>query len=352
VHGLPRLFPLGRRQCLTGMAGAYQSRKCKRGIVVEAVCDEDLWVWHLFVGAPGSLNDINVMQQSPLYLDVTGGRWPPRGTPFTIKGRTRTLPYYLVDGIYPRYEFLRSPHPKPSTEEQTTFNRLLEAIRQDVERLFGALMERIHVALQPGRYHSVSQLATKFTDICSPQKICVETPRSNVLRRRRRAAGSDGETNCGMGGDAGGGSGGCEGQSGGAPARGTPAAGALAPGGDSAGGVGGSIVAAGAHAPGGGSAGGVGGGIAVAGPPAPVGGVGGVATAMDNVDSVGSAPPALNPAAHPLAAGMAAIFDAWAVTQNVHENERLRPDLTAEIYRDRGELLAPEFGDVMWGVIE
>ena len=36
----------------TGMAGAYQSRKGKRGIVVEAVCDEDLWVWHLFVGAP------------------------------------------------------------------------------------------------------------------------------------------------------------------------------------------------------------------------------------------------------------------------------------------------------------
>jgi len=42
-------------------------------------------VWHLFVGAPGGLNDINVMQKSPLYLDVTGGRWPPRGTPFTIR---------------------------------------------------------------------------------------------------------------------------------------------------------------------------------------------------------------------------------------------------------------------------
>jgi len=39
-------------QCPTGMAGSYQSRKGKRGIVVEAVSDEDLWVWHLFVGAP------------------------------------------------------------------------------------------------------------------------------------------------------------------------------------------------------------------------------------------------------------------------------------------------------------
>jgi len=61
-------------QCPTGMSGAYQSRKGRRGIVVEAVCDEDLWVWHLFLGAPGSLNDVNVMHQSPLYLEVTGSR--------------------------------------------------------------------------------------------------------------------------------------------------------------------------------------------------------------------------------------------------------------------------------------
>jgi len=311
-------------KCPTGMAGAYQSRKGKRGIVVEAVCDEDLWVWHLFVGAPGSLNDINVMQQSPLYLDVTGGRWPPRGTPFTINGRTRTLPYYLVDGIYPRYAFLMSPHPKPSTEEQTTFNRLQEAIRKDVERLFGVLMKRFHVALHPGRYHSVSQLVMTYKAVCILHNMCVESRRSNFLSRRRRAAGSDGGTNCGVGVGAGGGSGGGDGQSGGAPADGTAAAGAPAPGGGSTGGVGGGIAAAGALAPG--------------------GGVGGVAAAMDNIDPVGNAPPALNPAAHPPAAGMADIFYAWAEMQNVHENERLRADLTADIYRDRGKLLAPYIG--------
>jgi len=200
------------------MAGAYQSRKGKRGIVVEAVCDEDLRVWHLFVGAPCSLNDINVIQQSTLYLDVTGGRWPPRGTPFTINGRTRTLPYYLVDGIYPRYASLMSPHPKPSTEEQMTFNRLQEAIRKDVERLFGVLMKRFHVALHPGRYRSVSQLVKTYKAICILHNMCVESRRSNVLSRRRRAAGGDDGSDCGVAGDAGGGSDGGEGQSGGAPA--------------------------------------------------------------------------------------------------------------------------------------
>jgi len=306
------------------MAGAYQSRNGKRGIVVEAVCDEDLWVWHLFVGAPGSLNDISVMQQSQLFLDVTGGRWAPRGTPFTINGRTRMLPYYLVDGIYPRYAFLMSPHPKPSTEEQTTFNRLQEAIQKDVERLFGVLMKRFHVALHPGRYRSVSQLVTTYKAICILHNMCVESRRSNVLSRRRRAVGGDGGTHCGVGGDACGGSDGGEGESGGTPAGGIAAAGAVAPGGGSPGGVGGVIAAAGA--------------------PAPGGGVGGVAAAMDNIDAVGNAPPALNPVAHPPAANMAAIFDAWAETQNVQENERLRADLTADIHRDRGELLAPYIG--------
>jgi len=288
------------------------------------VCDEDLWVWHLFVGAPGSLNDINVMQQSPLYLDVTGGRWPPRGTPFTINGRTRTLPFYRVDGIYPRYAFLMSPHPKPSTGEQTTFNRLQEAIRKDVERLFGVLMKRFQVTLHPGRYRSVSQLETTYKAICILHNMCVESRRSNLWSGRRRATGGDDGTDCGVGGDAGGGSDGGERQSGGAPAGGTAAAGALAPGGGSAGGVGGVVAAAGA--------------------PAPGCGVGGVAAAMDNIDAVGNAPPAPSPVAHPPAAGMAAIFDAWAETQNVEENGRLRADLTADIYRDRGKRLAPYIG--------
>jgi len=137
-------------QCRMGMAGAYQSRKGSRVVVVEAVCDKDLWIWHLLVGAPGYVNDIIVLNQSPLFLDVTAGRWPPRGVTFTVNGITRTLSYYLVDRIYHRFTLLVSPHPIPMTEEANTFNRLQEAIRKDVECLFGVLTKRFHVALHPG----------------------------------------------------------------------------------------------------------------------------------------------------------------------------------------------------------
>jgi len=139
-------------QCPRGIAGSYQTRKGSRGIAVEAMCDEVLWIRHVFVGAPGSLNDVNLMHQSPLYLYVTAGRWPTRNQSYTLNGTRRTLPYYLVDGIYPRYAFLMSPLPMPSSEEQKVFNRLQEANRKDLERLFGVLTQRFHIALHPGCY--------------------------------------------------------------------------------------------------------------------------------------------------------------------------------------------------------
>jgi len=295
-------------QCPKGMAGVSQSLKGKRGIVVEAVCNKVLWVWNLFVQAPGSRNDINVMHQAPLYLDVTGGRWPRRNKTYTINGRKRTLPYYRVDGMYPRFALSISPHPKPSTAEQKTLNRLQEAIRKDVERLFGVQMKRFHGALHPGRYHSVSQLVTTYKAVCILHNMCVESRRSTSLSQRQRAVGGDGGTNCGVGGDAGGSSDVGDGQSGGEHAVDAAAAGGPEPGG----------VAA--------------------------NGAGGVAAALGNIEASGNAPPALHPAPHPPAAGMAANFDAWADVQNPAECERLRNDLTADIFRDRGELLAPCIG--------
>ena len=103
------------------------------------------------------LNDINILNQSPLYLDVTAGWRPPRGVTFTVNGITCTLHDYLVDGIYPSYAFLVSPHPIPMTDEAKTFNCLQQATRKDVERLLGVLTKRFHIALHPGRYRPVKQ---------------------------------------------------------------------------------------------------------------------------------------------------------------------------------------------------
>jgi len=44
---------------------------------------------------------------------------------------------------------------------------------------------------------------------------------------------------------------------------------------------------------------------------------------MGDIEAAGNAPPALHPAPHPPANGMAAIFDAWAEAQKSEESERL-----------------------------
>jgi len=63
-------------------------------------------------------------------------------------------------------------------------------------------MKLFHVALHPGRYRFVSQLVTTYKAIYILHNKCVESRRRNVLRLRRRAAGGDDMTNCGVGGDA------------------------------------------------------------------------------------------------------------------------------------------------------
>jgi len=154
-------------QCPMGMAGPYQSRKGSRGIFVEAMCVEDPWIWHLLVGSCGSLNDINVLNQLPLYQDVTAGRLSLPEVPFTVNCSIRTLLYYLFYGIYPRYFFLVSPHHMPMTDEAKTLNFLQAAIRKDLERLFGVLTKRFHIALHPGPYRSMKQLLTTYKAVCS-----------------------------------------------------------------------------------------------------------------------------------------------------------------------------------------
>lgn len=62
--------------CPKGFQGMCQSGadKGNRSIVLEAACDEDLWIWHWYVGAPGSFNDVNFLHESPLYRTITSGQ--------------------------------------------------------------------------------------------------------------------------------------------------------------------------------------------------------------------------------------------------------------------------------------
>ena len=114
------------------------------------------------------------MHVSLLYLSVTIGEWPPRTFSFTANGTNRTLLYYFVDGIYSRFALFVSPVPIPTTQVPVTLNRLHEALRKDVERLYAVLTARFHVALHPARYASEAQMVTVTKAVAILQNMVTE----------------------------------------------------------------------------------------------------------------------------------------------------------------------------------
>lgn len=176
--------------CPTALAGQYQNRKGERTIVMETVCDEDLYIWHFYIGCPGSMNDLNVLYTSPLYHSITSGQWPPSCHPYKINGRTRRLLYYLADGIYPSYPFLVRPISSPQTEQQRVFNRLQEALRKDVERLYAVLTGKFKVLLHPCRYGTVSQMIMTGKAVAILHNMAISRRRQSFVGHIRRGMSS------------------------------------------------------------------------------------------------------------------------------------------------------------------
>nr|XP_043633320.1 uncharacterized protein LOC122604496 [Erigeron canadensis] len=106
-------------------------------ISLEAVASQDCWIWHAYFGVAGSNNDINVLNQSPLFNPFEDGTAPL--VPFTVNGTEYRYPYYLVDGIYPRYAMFVKTISHPTDEKRIRYAKAQEAARKDVEQAFGII---------------------------------------------------------------------------------------------------------------------------------------------------------------------------------------------------------------------
>ncbi|GJR90869.1 putative nuclease HARBI1 isoform X2 [Tanacetum coccineum] len=85
-------------------------------IMLEDVASQDLWIWHAFYRMAGANNDINVLDNSPLFDD-------------------------LLDDLAPVVPYVRQ-----------------ESARKDVERAFGVLQGRWGLIQQPARAYEVNTL--------------------------------------------------------------------------------------------------------------------------------------------------------------------------------------------------
>ena len=112
-------------------------------VILEAIADHSTRFWHFNFGCPGALNDINVLDRSPLFHNAVRGEAPR--VDFTVNHHQHSVAYWLADGIYPHYACFVKTIPNPTTRMQKLFVTAQEAKRKDIERAFGILQARFHI---------------------------------------------------------------------------------------------------------------------------------------------------------------------------------------------------------------
>ncbi|WVZ81224.1 hypothetical protein U9M48_028623 [Paspalum notatum var. saurae] len=105
--------------CPIGWHSQYRGHGHEPTMILEAVAGPDRWIWHCNFGAPGLLNDINVLHRSSLFDDLLTGNAP--NVEYTINGKTYNMGYYLGDGIYPNWATIIKGIPIPISDKQKLF---------------------------------------------------------------------------------------------------------------------------------------------------------------------------------------------------------------------------------------
>lgn len=136
------------RSCPKAWAGQFQGKEKSPTLVLEAIADAELWFWHVFFGMPGSCNDINVLDSSETLSGIMKGMFPPK-IGYKVGSEAMSFPYYLADGIYPNWRIFIKTFKSPQSAEESAFAQAQEAVRKDVERAFGVLVQRFQIVAKP-----------------------------------------------------------------------------------------------------------------------------------------------------------------------------------------------------------
>ena len=120
-------------------------------MIIEAICDPNLYIWYFNFGHPGSMNDINVLYRSSIVVGILNQTFDTKVNPYKINGRQRNWLYFLADGIYPSWSIFAETFQYPSDLAEGKYANRHEHFRKDIERAFGLLVSKFGILEIPLR---------------------------------------------------------------------------------------------------------------------------------------------------------------------------------------------------------
>ena len=182
VHGVPGM--LGSldcsqthwKNCPKQHHGSYVGKEKKPCIVLESVCDYNLYIWYASYGYCGALNDVNILYLSPLLENLLNGSFDEMEkavVPYKLDKEEFHKCYLLTDGIYPRFSRFVKAKKHPIHPAEQRFTAWQESARKDIERAFGVLKGKWAFVGMPIRLRDLDQISERMAACLILHNICV-----------------------------------------------------------------------------------------------------------------------------------------------------------------------------------
>jgi hypothetical protein len=173
VHGRNGLFGhidcmhTGWKNCPKGWNGRFDGKEGDPTIVFEGVCDYNLWFWHAAYGFAGTMNDLNILNASPLMSTFLEGKFDEVEqasgvVPFEVGGEEFNKMFITCDGIYPMYARFVKTISHPCGLQQERYTKWQESTRKDIERAFGVLQQCFQYVCTPIQMHSLKLIGKRI----------------------------------------------------------------------------------------------------------------------------------------------------------------------------------------------
>ena len=167
------------KNCPKAWQGQCKGKEKKSTIVLEGVCDCNLWMWSVSYGCAGTLNDLNVLNLSPFLEALIGGSFAELEkkagvVPCSIlEGDLFDQMFTTVDGIYPQCSRFVKGFSHPVSQVEKTCTGWQESVRKDTERAFGVLQSMFQFMSRPILLHQLSDIAGRVRTCIMLHNMCV-----------------------------------------------------------------------------------------------------------------------------------------------------------------------------------